>query len=37
MTNEPFEFVDAHHHLWDLKSGIRYGWLTDKPFHGHPA
>lgn len=37
MTNEPFEFVDAHHHLWDLKSGIRYGWLTDKPFVGHPS
>ena len=31
-----FEFVDAHHHLWDLKR-LYYGWLTDKPFHGHPS
>ena len=31
-----FEFVDAHHHLWDLNR-LYYGWLTDKPFHGHPS
>lgn len=31
-----FEFVDAHHHLWDLKR-LYYGWLTDKPFVGHPS
>lgn len=33
---EPFEFVDAHHHLWDLER-LHYGWLTDKPFHDHPS
>lgn len=31
-----FEFVDAHHHLWDLKR-LYYAWLTDKPFIGHPS
>jgi predicted TIM-barrel fold metal-dependent hydrolase len=31
-----FEFVDAHHHLWDLNR-LYYGWLTDKPFVGHPS
>ncbi len=31
-----FEFVDAHHHLWDLNR-LYYAWLTDKPFHGHPS
>jgi predicted TIM-barrel fold metal-dependent hydrolase len=31
-----FEFVDAHHHLWDLNR-LYYGWLTDKPFDGHPS
>jgi predicted TIM-barrel fold metal-dependent hydrolase len=36
-TNEgPFQFVDAHHHFWDLKA-LYYGWLTDRPFDGHPA
>ena len=33
---EPFAFVDAHHHLWDLRR-LYYGWLTDKPFAGHPS
>lgn len=33
---EPFAFVDAHHHLWDLDR-LYYGWLTDKPFKGHPS
>ena len=33
---EPFAFVDAHHHLWDLDR-LYYGWLTDKPFDGHPS
>jgi predicted TIM-barrel fold metal-dependent hydrolase len=33
---EPFAFVDAHHHLWDL-GRLYYGWLTDKPFEGHPS
>lgn len=33
---EPFAFVDAHHHLWDLNR-LYYGWLTDKPFDGHPS
>ncbi|MCD4511762.1 amidohydrolase family protein [Brucella pseudogrignonensis] len=38
MTQEEyvFEFVDAHHHLWDLKR-LYYAWLTDKPFNGHPS
>ena len=31
-----FEFVDAHHHLWDLNR-LYYAWLTDKPFVGHPS
>ena len=31
-----FAFVDAHHHLWDLKA-LHYAWLTDKPFEGHPS
>ncbi|WP_137113380.1 amidohydrolase family protein [Mesorhizobium sp. GR13] len=31
-----FEFVDVHHHLWDL-SRLHYAWLTDKPFEGHPS
>lgn len=35
-AKEPFAFVDAHHHLWDLKQ-LYYGWLTDKPFKGHPS
>lgn len=37
MSQEhPFEFVDVHHHLWDL-SRLHYAWLTDKPFEGHPS
>lgn len=36
MPDETFEFVDAHHHLWDLTK-LHYGWLTDKPFEGHPS
>ena len=31
-----FAFVDAHHHLWDLKA-LHYAWLTDKPFERHPS
>lgn len=27
---EPIELVDAHHHLWDLRTG-RYPWLQDTP------
>jgi len=34
--DDVFEFVDAHHHLWDLKR-LYYGWLTDKPFARHPS
>lgn len=34
--SEAFEFIDAHHHLWDLNR-LNYGWLTDKPFLGHPS
>ena len=33
---DTFEFVDSHHHLWDLEA-LYYGWLTDKPFEGHPS
>ena len=36
MSKEPFEFVDAHHHLWDLDA-LYYGWLTDRPFENHPS
>lgn len=35
-AGEPFSFVDAHHHLWDL-SNLHYAWLTDKFYEGHPA
>ena len=34
--NADFSFVDAHHHLWDLKR-LHYAWLTDRPFEGHPS
>jgi predicted TIM-barrel fold metal-dependent hydrolase len=34
--SDTFAFVDAHHHLWDLDR-LYYGWLTDKPFDGHPS
>ena len=34
--SQQFEFVDAHHHLCDLEA-LYYGWLTDKPFEGHPC
>lgn len=34
--SDTFAFVDAHHHLWDLNR-LYYGWLTDKPFDGHPS
>ena len=33
-------FLDAHHHFWDLESGVYYDWLTDKPhdtFVGHSS
>ena len=36
MIQNDFAFVDAHHHLWDLKA-LHYAWLTDKPFEGHPS
>lgn len=26
----PDAIVDSHHHLWDLKGGIRYPWLQDQ-------
>ena len=35
-TQEKFAFVDAHHHLWDLKN-LYYAWLTDKFYKGHPV
>ena len=35
-TQKKFAFVDAHHHLWDLKN-LYYAWLTDKFYEGHPV
>lgn len=26
----PDAIIDSHHHLWDLKGGIRYPWLQDQ-------
>ncbi|WP_309907852.1 amidohydrolase family protein [Caballeronia sp. LZ035] len=36
MAQDDFAFVDAHHHLWDLKA-LHYAWLSDQPFEGHPS
>jgi predicted TIM-barrel fold metal-dependent hydrolase len=35
-AEEPFSFVDPHHHLWDL-SNLHYAWLTDRFYEGHPC
>jgi predicted TIM-barrel fold metal-dependent hydrolase len=37
--NEPLEFIDAHHHLWDLEA-CHYPWLMargEKRFFGDPT
>ena len=39
MHNEPLVFIDAHHHLWDLKH-CHYPWLLakgERRFFGDPA
>lgn len=35
-TPDTFAFVDAHHHLWDLKR-LNYAWLSGEPYEGHPS
>ena len=39
MTEPALEFVDAHHHLWDLRA-LRYPWLMargERRFFGDPT
>ena len=39
MNSNPFSFIDAHHHLWDLKA-CDYPWLMakgEKRFFGDPS
>ncbi|MGA2794613.1 MAG: amidohydrolase family protein [Roseiarcus sp.] len=35
-TSDDFAFVDAHHHLWDLKR-LNYAWLSGEPYKDHPS
>lgn len=42
MAEAPHDvpFLDAHHHFWDMSSGVYYDWLSDKPhdtFVGHSS
>jgi predicted TIM-barrel fold metal-dependent hydrolase len=32
---KPIPFVDAHHHLWDLRANPRYPWLVGPPVQTH--